>query len=220
LKKYIAIGDVHGCGKTLEKLLDQLKKYDDRIVVFIGDYIDRGPNSKLVLDLAMKLAEKQECIFLRGNHEQMMLDAFNDNYSVHWTRNGGLQTMISLGIKNVNNPMPEPYATFIENTKLYYDTEDYFFVHGGIPPLMTIAEVLESDYQESMMWERSHIHASIVNWEKPIVFGHTPMERVLIESKKIGIDTGCVFHNMPKMGDLSAILLPEKKVFKQPYCEF
>lgn len=220
MQKYIAIGDIHGCGKTLEKLLNRLRKHDDRIFVFMGDYIDRGPNSKLAIDLSMKLGETHECIYLRGNHEEMLLDAFESRYAGHWTRNGGLQTMISLGIKNVNGEIPEPYGQFIMDTIYYYDTDDYFFVHGGIPPMASIEQILGDGHIEPMLWERSHIDARSVEWEKPVVFGHTPLHKPMLEEKKIGIDTGCVFYNDHKLGMLSAVLLPERKVIQEKYCEF
>lgn len=220
MKKYVAIGDIHGCGKTLQKLLEKLKPYEDRTMVFMGDYIDRGPNSKLAIDLAIEMGQKQECIYLRGNHEVMMIDAFKNNYAGHWTRNGGLQTMISLGIKNIQAEMPEPYNDFIYNSVYYYDTPDFFFIHGGIPPMITIEDFIHSNEIESGLWERSHLHASKVNWEKPVVFGHSPLEEPILDEMIIGTDTGCVFHNMPKLGKLSAVLLPERKIIQQPYSEY
>ncbi len=220
MKKYIAIGDIHGCGKTLQKLLNRLQKYDDRIFVFIGDYIDRGPNSKLVFDSIMKFAEQNDCVFLKGNHELMMEEAFDRKFAGYWTRNGGLQTMISMGIKNVQSDMPEPYGSFVKDTLLYYDAEDYFFVHAGLPPMATINQVLENKDLESMLWERSHIDAPKVNWEKPVVFGHTPLSKPMLDGYKIGIDTGCVFHNNPDLGKLTALLLPEKEIIQEKYSEF
>lgn len=220
MEKFVAIGDIHGCGKTLQQLLTKLEKYHDRTFVFIGDYIDRGPNSKLTIDLLLELKANVNCIFLKGNHELMMEEAFRDQFPVHWTRNGGLQTMISLGIKNVNGEMPEPYGQFIKDTVLFHESDEYFFVHGGLPPLARINDLKQGGDLESLLWERSHIHAPFVDWEKKVVFGHTPLETPLIEGKKIGIDTGCVFYNTPGMGKLSAILLPENKIIQHQYCEF
>lgn len=220
MEKFVTIGDIHGCGKTLIQLLSKLEPYYERTFIFIGDYIDRGPNSKLVIDVLLQLSSKVNCIFLKGNHELMMEQAFRDKIPVNWTRYGGLQTMISLGIKNVNGDMPEPYGQFIKNTLLYFETDEYFFVHGGVPPFANINELKMGSDLESLLWERSHINAPFVKWEKTVVFGHSPFEAPLIEGKKIGIDTGCVFYNTPGLGKLSAILLPENKVIQHQYCEF
>lgn len=69
---YLAIGDIHGCPRSLEALLDKLSEYNDRQFIFIGDYIDRGPDSRGVIDLLLDFRKEQDCIFLRGNHEQML----------------------------------------------------------------------------------------------------------------------------------------------------
>jgi serine/threonine protein phosphatase 1 len=221
LSKYIVIGDIHGCGKTLAKLIEQLKPYTDRKLIFIGDYIDRGANSALALDVAMKASERWECIYLRGNHEQMMLDAFINKAPTMWTFNGGMQTMISLKIQSVNDGIPEPYFSFFLQTLMYYDTDEYFFVHGGLPAEKKISEMLQNEEDiGSMLWERSHLNSDFQVWEKKVVFGHTPFVEPLITDKMIGIDTGCVFRSHEGLGNLTAILLPENKIIQIKNCEF
>lgn len=221
MNKYIVIGDIHGCGKTLVKLLDRLEAYPDRKIIFIGDYIDRGPNSAIALDTAIKLADERDCVFLRGNHEEMMLDAFERQSPGNWTINGGMQTMISLRLTSLREEIPHPYKDFLESTLMYHDTEEYFFVHAGLPAERKIADMLqdESDVQ-SMLWERTHLDSEYQVWEKTVVFGHTPVPEPIITEKMIGIDTGCVFHSRKGLGKLTALLLPERETIQVENCEF
>src|SRR5699024_4744817 len=118
-------------------LLDQLDSYHDRLFVFIGDYIDRGPASKEVVDLLIDFQKEANCIFLRGNHEQMMLDALSGGDKNLWLMNGGRTTINSYRHGDERFELPEAHRQFYESTKLYFDTEEYFFVHVGEGPACT-----------------------------------------------------------------------------------
>ena len=224
-RRLIAIGDIHGCAQTLHELLQKLQIYFNKgyTFVFIGDYIDRGPDSARVFDILMQLAETESCVFLRGNHEQMMMDALQGKNRRLWMMNGGLQTIASFTADDFYTQLPDRYRTFLEQTRLYFDTPDFFFTHGGLEPHIPIhAQLTDPQQASDFLWERAHIGASLssIAWEKPVVFGHTPVPEVINDALRLGIDTGCVFNHRPDMGFLSAVVLPERRFLHQEYVEF
>ena len=197
-------------------MLEKLKPYNDRLFVFVGDYIDRGPSSKQVVDRLLEFRKEVDCIFLRGNHEQMLMDAFNENKISLWMMNGGRTTLDSYGISIDDGSLSQKHQEFYQDTKLYYDTENYFFVHAGISPGKTIAESLANEEEmHEFLWERSHLNAFETPWEKTVVFGHTPRPQPLKKDKMIGIDTGCVYERVG-YGTLTAVKLPEEEFIQQP----
>jgi serine/threonine protein phosphatase 1 len=214
-QKYIAIGDIHGCYQSLEALLKKLEDYTDRQFIFIGDYIDRGPDSKKVVERLMELQQqKADCVFLRGNHEQMLLDAFNKGEFKLWVTNGGKMTLNSYGVGRFGS-LPKHHLEFYNQTKFYYDTDDYFFVHAGLSAAKTIEESLRDEEEiEGFLWERSHLNAFETPWEKKVIFGHTPRPQPIRKNGMIGIDTGCVFKRMG-YGKLTAVKLPEEEFIQQ-----
>jgi serine/threonine protein phosphatase 1 len=216
--KFIAIGDIHGCARSLKALLDTIRPYRDRTHVFIGDYIDRGPDSKGVVESIIEFARYHHCVFLRGNHEKMAMDAIRTGERTFWMINGGLET---LGSYQVQDPVeiPDWHQEFFEKTRLWHDTPDYLFIHAGLDPALGIKEQLDSpEIEKTALWERRHIHEPVA-WEKPVVFGHTPVREPLITDRKLGIDTGCVFPSRG-FGYLTALLLPEKTFISQECLDF
>lgn len=214
-KKIIAIGDIHGCVESLRAMLEKLEEHKDRKVVFIGDYIDRGPDSKGVVDLLLDYRKQRDCVFLRGNHEQMLLDALQKDQLNMWLANGGRIALTSYGTNARALDLPEEHLEFYRNTKIFFDTPEYFFVHAGLSPHKTIEEAIknEKEYDE-FLWERSHLNAFETAWEKTVVFGHTPRPHPLRKDKMLGIDTGCVYESLG-YGKLTAALLPEEKFIEQ-----
>ncbi|MFN1833753.1 metallophosphoesterase family protein [Balneola sp. MJW-20] len=215
--RYIAIGDVHGCINSLISLIDSLRGEitDSTYLVFLGDYVDRGPESKSVIDYLLKLRDEFQCIFIRGNHDQMLLDAFDNDQWALWLQNGGAETLESYGLDIGEKDFPQEHLDFLRQTRLYWDTPEFLFVHGGIDPDKTVSEVLETvQDKRSFMWERSHINQEYNEWEKTVVFGHTPVKSPLIKDKMIGMDTGCVYPSMG-YGNLSAMILPEMDLHQQ-----
>ncbi len=213
-----AIGDIHGCAKTLAALLDRLAPTPDDHLVFIGDYIDRGPDSKNVIDQLLDLQTRCQCTFLRGNHEIMMLDYIENNELTLWRINGGGSTLDSyttVGEVHIS----EVHKNFIRNTLLYHDDPDFFFVHAGIKADLTITENLDRFSEEVFLWERSHLKATAFVWEKPVVCGHTPQRRPINKPELICIDTGCVYNAYPGYGYLTAVRLPEREFIPVYYCE-
>ena len=207
----IAIGDIHGCAKTLEVLLDRLQPAPEDHLVFIGDYIDRGPDSKAVIDRLLTLRNECQCTFLRGNHEAFMLDYLDNGTFNLWSANGGVSTVRSYTNGQAEVNIPDQHETFVRETELYLETDDFFFVHAGLKPDRSIEENKENYGEDVFLWERSHIKASDLAWEKAVVCGHTPQPNPINRDKLIAIDTGCVYHMHPGLGRLTAVSLPERE---------
>ncbi len=216
----IAIGDIHGCPQSLDALLARINPSPDDHLLFVGDYIDRGPNSKAVIDRLLDLREDVPCTFLRGNHEAMMIEYLDSGTFSLWRMNGGVSTLQSYvrgGTSEIQ--IPAAHAEFVRDTKLYHETNDFLFVHAGLKPDLTISDNLRDPDEEVLLWERGHLNASEVLWEKTVVCGHTPRPEPINREKLILIDTGCVYHMKPGMGRLTAVYLPEREFIDVPYAD-
>lgn len=214
----IAVGDIHGCAATMNVLLDALELEPDDHLVFVGDYIDRGPDSKGVIDRLMELDQEYQCTFLRGNHEALLLGYLDSGAFNLWRINGGiatLQSYVDNGMPDIN--IPDHHADFARETKMYYETDDYLFVHAGLRADLTIAENMEQCDEEVFLWEREHLEAETYAWEKTVVCGHTPRPEPISKEKLMMIDTGCVYHMQPGMGTLTAVRLPEREFVNVEY---
>ena len=220
-----AIGDVHGCARTLEDLLDRLALTSEDHLVFVGDYTDRGPSSKDVVDRLIKLEKASadgtgpRCTFLRGNHDQMMIDYIERGDFALWRANGGLETLASYA-EGGQAHFPDGHYDFLARTRLYLDTPDFCFVHAGLKPHFTVADNLRHETADTFLWTREHLGVAERAWEKPVVCGHTPQARPINEPDLIGIDTGCVYAGHPDYGTLTAVRLPEREFTSVPYVDF
>lgn len=217
--KYFAVGDIHGCVLSLKALISDLNAtfsdFENRTFVFLGDYTDRGPSSKDVVSFLLEFSKKQECIFIRGNHDLMLLNAVQKDEWQDWMVNGGAKTILSYGGEKGKLNLPQDHLDFFLTTEIFHETEDYVFVHGGLHPDLTIRENLDNEQNhEDFLWERNHIDARWNNWEKTVVFGHTPRHVPLHKNNMIGIDTGCVFVKRG-FGKLTAVSLPEEEFHQQ-----
>ncbi|MEX0906269.1 MAG: metallophosphoesterase family protein [Balneolaceae bacterium] len=214
-KNIVAIGDIHGCARSLKSLWKKLEPHENALHVFIGDYIDRGPSSKEVVNFLLDVRNERECVFLRGNHEQMLLDALNKNDITNWMYNGGETTLKSYNGVQSAAQLPGDHITFYEETLPYFESDDYFFVHAGIPPHQTI-EASKDDpaAKDFFLWGREHLNAFETPWEKTVVFGHTPRPHPIKKTNMIGIDTGCVYNKLG-YGKLTAVVLPETVFIQQ-----
>lgn len=221
----IAIGDVHGCARSLDALLEALDPTPDDHLVFVGDYTDRGPSSRTVIDRLLTLeafssdGSGPRCTFLRGNHDQMMLDWVDHGEIELWQLNGGTATLESYAEADAPPRIPEAHIGFLRRTRLYLDTEAYCFVHAGLKPYFTVAENLAHETAQTFLWTRDHLAQPERAWEKPVVCGHTPQPEVIVQRDLIVVDTGCVYHHHPDYGWLSAIRLPSCEVIRVPYQE-
>jgi len=217
-KRIIAVGDIHGCLHTLQRLLELINLQPSDQLVFLGDYIDRGNNSKGVIEFLMTLRERYSCFFLMGNHERMFLDSLDNGASPLWLQNGGAAMLESYGCKN-GFDIPEKHREFINSCLYHLETENFFFAHGGIDPDMSIADNLHYMKPEDYCWMRTHLRSTYLennrySWKKTLVCGHTPMSRPIMLEKLIAIDTGCVYSDTPDLGMLSSVILPERTVIQ------
>jgi serine/threonine protein phosphatase 1 len=209
MKKIFAIGDVHGCFDKLQVLMEKIPvDLAQDTLVFIGDYIDRGPNSIEVVDFLANLNKRQPgIIFLKGNHEDMLEKYLNGTDRFTYLLNGGQRTLDSYLRKPVPSelyPIPPDHLKFYQSLKLYYETNEYIFVHAGLRPGVP----LESQETEDLLWIRDRFIHTKYDFGKRVIFGHTPLAEPLVESNKIGIDTGAVYGN-----SLTCVQLPELNFF-------
>lgn len=186
-KRLIAIGDIHGEIEKLNSLIDRLDLQKQDKVIFLGDYIDRGLNSKAVIERILDLSKKIECVFLKGNHEDMLLKTKitqSQDDIEHWLLSGGISTYDNYG------DYPAIFNThgkFLDSLKLYHIEQNYMFVHAGINPKKELSEQTKDD----LLWIREEFLDNSHNLPYKIIFGHTPFIEPLILNDKIGIDTGC-----------------------------
>lgn len=168
LGRTIAIGDVHGCLDALKTLEEFAGFRESDTIIALGDYIDRGTDSKGVIDWMIAAREKYNLITLLGNHEEMMAESRSCAEAYYfWTMNGGDQTLNSF--ESSIGAIHDKYWEFIESCKLFHETDDYIFVHAGLDPLLA-PEEQESDV---MCWLRFRdLKPHISN--KTIICGHTP----------------------------------------------
>lgn len=200
--RLIAIGDVHGCVDELDTLLAAVAPAAGDKVVFLGDYIDRGPSARGVVDRLIDLARSGACetVFLRGNHEDMFLGFLGERgrHGEAFLFNGGRATLASYGIpttvpgEEARAKMPQAHLEFIRALELKHLVPPFLFVHAGIAPLRT----LEEQDEEDLLWIREEFIRNPHPLKSTVVFGHTPQREVLWHLPfKIGLDTGCVYGN-------------------------
>ncbi len=190
-------------------LLDRLPIHAETTVVFVGDYIDRGPDSRQVIDVLLELGQRCNVVCLRGNHEAMLLAFLEDpesNMAGLFIYNGGSATLASYGDSEGNYEIPTSHRRFFSELRVSYEDPQAFFVHAGVPD-MPLSELDENRDGHKMMWMRGAFLTSTYDWGKPIVHGHTPVTDVQLAPNRINVDTGCVF-----MHRLSAVSLPSREV--------
>ena len=205
--RIFAIGDIHGCAEALERLLGRLPvDWGVDLVIFLGDYIDRGPEPRRVVEKVIELRKlyPERVIALRGNHEWMFLRYLRGIEPEVFLFNGGEATLRAY-YQEGKLDIPEEHRTFLEDLPLYYETEDYFFVHAGVRP----ERPLHSQEEEDLLWIREGFYYYPGTFPKKIVFGHTPFPEPLLLPDRLGIDTGCVYG-----GKLTAIELPAEKIYQ------
>jgi serine/threonine protein phosphatase 1 len=216
-ERLFAIGDIHGCFDPFREMVeDKIKiRKSDRIIL-LGDYIDRGYQSKEVVDFILNLRGKGfDIISLIGNHESMLLDALeNEKYLSNWILNGGAETLFSFKVDSIKK-LSIRYVNFFTSLLYYYSQDQFLFVHAGFNN--EISEPFED--RDPMIWLRREEYSSPVFREKIIVHGHTPIPfqrcRDLVKSGKkvINIDTGCVYDEVGGYGHLTAVELNTMELF-------
>lgn len=208
--RLLAIGDVHGCNSRLKQLLRRIA-FDPLAdtLVFVGDYLDRGPDVRGVIETLIALKETSpNVICLKGNHEEMFLNYYREGRDEElFLFNSGMSTLDSYGISiaeaRKGKGFPEDHLRFLASLPLSHETDEYFFVHAGLRPGVPRFEQSPAD----LLWIRYEFIESDWDFGRTVVFGHTPLPQPLIEMNKIGIDTGAVYG-----GRLTCIELPSLRI--------
>ena len=207
-----AIGDIHGCIDQLVRLEDMIKRDADRepgskVMIRLGDYVDRGPDSAAVLDrLTQPTRSDLRAINLAGNHEAVMLDFLRNPRPDHeWLNFGGIQTLHSYGIYKIPQRsrdlanviaahVPEEHFTLLETLPSLASFPGYTFVHAGAEPGLA----LQDHGDDILLWKRPSTKPE--TYPYVLVHGHTPVERVEVINGRINVDTGAY-----ATGNLSAV---------------
>ena len=220
-----AIGDIHGRLDLLDRALSCIDAdlhacpAARAIELFVGDYVDRGPASRQVLDRLVERAHAHEIVALKGNHESLLLD-FLENPEVlePWQHLGGLETLLSYGLtpsirndresqiklaEKLNEVFPDAHRQFIRNLRLSFTCGDFFFAHAGVRPGVALPWQKEDD----LLWIRDPFLSCKEGFGKIVVHGHTPVLEPDVEYNRINIDTGAFV-----TGRLTCLLIEHDKL--------
>lgn len=216
-----AVGDIHGRKDLLLRLVEQIDADAAQLpegvkpqIIFLGDYIDRGLQSRDVIEYFTSGAlERYDPVFLLGNHEEALLRFLQEvNFGTQWTRFGGGETLYSYGFAPPNSRaslnsheemakvrdawnklwtefrarLPETHLSFFQSLKPYHVAGDYLFVHAGLRPGLS----LEEQSQRDMLWIREEFLDDGAPFDHLIVHGHTPEDAIYRDDRRIGLDTG------------------------------
>ncbi len=211
VERILAVGDIHGCYLKLTKLMEKIKLNSEKdILVFLGDYIDRGDQSKEVVDYLIELKKQwPSTVFLLGNHEQMLQEFLGGENINPFLVNGGKKTLDSyfgdnrlVSSQDPRTIFPSNHLEFFNSLSPYFEWEDYIFVHAGLREGIS----LENQELFDLLWIREEFYFSKYDFGKTVIFGHTPFQKPFIYQNKIGIDTGAAYGNK-----LTCIELPAMK---------
>jgi serine/threonine protein phosphatase 1 len=203
-----AVSDIHGCADQLSDVFTAIDHHIARtspirpVHIFLGDYVDRGPASRQTIELLIERGRRHESVFLKGNHEAFLFEVLQDASRIEaWKDYGGLQTLMSYGLKPSIKPdreeqaelqqalrraMPSNHRHFLSELKSSFACGDFFFAHAGVRPGVPLRQQREED----LLWIREEFLESEEDFGKFIVHGHTPVPRPEIRPNRINIDTG------------------------------
>ncbi|MEM8740742.1 MAG: metallophosphoesterase family protein [Pseudomonadota bacterium] len=211
-RRIYALGDIHGCLAELDAVYAGIHAdlardpHPDPVIVHVGDYIDRGPDSRGVIDRLIDWDMPAERICLAGNHDDLMLKFLDDPHGIwcrfHWLEDplGGRATLASYGIESYAQPaeaaaaaaqsaVPQAHLAFLRGLPRSARIGSYFFAHAGVRP----GKPLDAQDPEDLIWIRGEFLTSRAEHGAIIVHGHTPVEAPDLRWNRINIDTGCVF---------------------------
>ncbi|WP_428482567.1 metallophosphoesterase family protein [Pyruvatibacter mobilis] len=218
-----AVGDIHGRADLLDRLHDMIRADAAQapegtrlVVVYLGDYVDRGMDSKGVIDRLLGTPLPGfEVVSLKGNHEDAFLKFMSEPaFGREWKYYGGLETLMSYGVRALplkDEPeafvaardelaelMPEAHRTFLDTLRVSHEEGGYFFAHAGVAPGVPLGEQAPED----LMWIRDEFLQADGDFGKVVVHGHTPEEEPVVRRNRIGVDTGAYI-----TGTLTALVL-------------
>ena len=204
-----AIGDIHGSLHKLRNLVARCRRHSDgqpMTFVFLGDYVDRGPEScgvvRYVMELQSQLQER--VVALKGNHEAIVLDVIDGAVPpAFWLTQGGTATLRSYGVRSVHE-LPRDHVAWLRSLRLSYDDGRRFFVHAGVDP----QKPLDAQSEHDLLWIREPFLADDRDYGRLIVHGHTPVMTGTPELRRnrLNLDTAAVFG-----GPLTAAVFAEAK---------
>jgi serine/threonine protein phosphatase 1 len=203
-----AIGDVHGRADLLTDAFARIdadrkgRPVEETLHVFLGDYVDRGPRSREVLDALIARGRRHPAVYLKGNHESYLLEFLQaPEVLTTWRLYGGLHTILSYGLtpsiapdqgecaalaSSLGAHLPKSHLRFLNSLKPSFTCGDYFFVHAGVRPGIALAQQREED----LLWIREEFLLHEEAYEKVVVHGHTPVVEPDVRPNRINIDTG------------------------------
>lgn len=206
------IGDVHGRSDCLRRVHELIERDADRqalassrVEVYLGDYVDRGPDSKGVIDMLIERSQRVSTITLRGNHE-ILMESFLRGFTLFddWRAFGGLETILSYGVdarallsggaidrRDVAEKIPFPHFPFISTLRNFYRCGDYLFVHAGVRPRVAI----EAQSIEDLTQIREEFLNYSGEFGAIVVHGHTPVKAIEFRPNRINLDTGAYVTN-------------------------
>ncbi|TYO60843.1 serine/threonine protein phosphatase [Bradyrhizobium hipponense] len=204
--RIFAMSDIHGCAHLLKQMLRVIdadianSRPGHAIEVFMGDYIDRGPDTRATLDILIERSRRGNAVFLKGNHEAFLVNVMEDpSLFDDWLRVGGAQTLMSYGLtpriqrdepasllRALLRAMPPEHVEFLDNLRLSFTCGDFFFVHAGVRPGVALSKQQEAD----LLWIREDFLHSKERFSKYIVHGHTPVRSAELLANRANIDTG------------------------------
>ena len=213
-----AVGDIHGRSDLLRALHGkiladaQASAATRRLVVYLGDYIDRGADSRGVIDLLIEGPPQGFTpVYLIGNHEEFLLRSLEDESAIRpWLMNGGQETCLSYGIdlrwgrlqEQLTAEIPAAHRNFLENLSYSHTEGDYFFAHAGVRPGVPLNQQEPRD----LIWIREPFLSSEADHGRVVVHGHTPTSAPVFRHNRIGVDTGACYG-----GALTALALEDDR---------
>jgi serine/threonine protein phosphatase 1 len=223
-QKIFAIGDIHGCAQQLSTLLDRIP-YNPKLdtLIFLGDYVNRGPDTKGVLDILLELKKSCKDIhFLKGNHEQEILEYSANGHtdSLRALRGMGVEATVESYGSRVQSLtglscFPLEHREFLHSLKFFHLQDDYLFIHADINEELLSCPMKESEgrmkryvMETGLLSSRRLAQEQTTGIDTVIIFGHIPFASPLVLDDRIGIDTGSVYGNM-----LTAVELPSRRFF-------
>jgi len=217
-----AIGDVHGRADLLDRVFARIDAHIAAhpvvrpVQVLVGDYVDRGPNSRGVLDRLILRARAKEMVLLKGNHESFVLEFLQDPSILQsWSQMGGLETLMSYGLtpslkadaeaqrqlaRGLHAVLPKSHLRFLSSLPTSFSCGGFFFVHAGVRPRVP----LERQREEDLLWIRDEFLLYEEEFGKIIVHGHTPVREIDVRPNRINIDTGAY-----ATGQLSCLVIED-----------
>jgi serine/threonine protein phosphatase 1 len=188
--RILAIGDIHGCSAAFQALVDAIDPKPDDTIIPLGDFVDRGIDSRGVLDQLIELRDRCNLVPILGNHDQMMLHARDGRSDFQfWLNCGGDTALDSYGSTSKLNLIPQSHFRFLESCHSYYETDTHFFVHANFNPDVPLDQL--DDHTLRWLSLRDYVPPKLHCSGKIAVMGHTPQAEILDLGHLICLDTGC-----------------------------